>query len=87
MPGYHRFRLPEPYQALTQLSASGFAWEWLRRNPDFRAVWDAAGEDARQMAARALAASRSVTEKMTALGPHPLERTTAPWGLTFLAGA
>ena len=87
MPGYHRFRLPEPYKTLTDLSASGFAWEWLRRNPHFRATWDGASEDVRQMAARALVASRRVTHSTTTLSAHPLERRTAPWGLTFLAGA
>jgi len=87
MPGYHRLRLPARYRALLDLSASGFAWEWLRRNPAFRAMWTGAGEAAQLASARALAQSRRVTHNVIGLGPHPLERRTAPWGLTFLAVA
>lgn len=87
MPGYHKLLLPESYRTLLDLDASGFAWEWLRRNPEFRAVWAEAGEDARRASARALVAGRRITQAVTRLGPHPLERRTAPWGLTFLAGA
>ena len=28
MPGYINFNLPPEYRAMTQLDASGFAWEW-----------------------------------------------------------
>jgi hypothetical protein len=87
MPGYHRLRLPEDYQALVDLSASGFAWEWLRRNPDFRAIWTSAGAAAHRAAALALTASRRTSRSIIDLPRHPIARRTAPWGLTFLAVA
>jgi len=87
MPGYHKFRLPERYRALLDLSASGFAWEWLRRNVGFRAIWAEAGEDAQRASDRALSASRRVSHNLVSLPAHPLERRTTPWGLTFLAVA
>lgn len=85
MPGYHRLRLPECYRALLDLSSSGFAWEWLRRNPEFRALWAGAGQDAHRCSAHALTASRRAISSLVTLRPHPLERRTARWGLTFLA--
>lgn len=87
MPGYHRLRLPDRYRALLDLSASSFAWEWLRRNTDFRALWAEADEDARRASARAQTASRRITHSLISLPRHPLEGRAAHWGLTFLAFA
>lgn len=79
MPGYNRLDLPAPYRALLTLDAAGFAWEWLRRNPAFRALF--AGDAARRFARRALTASRR--GGFAAVGRHPLAEVTAPWGLSF----
>jgi len=81
MPGYNRLNLPEPYRALLDLDAAGFAWEWLRRNPDFRALWRRSGVLARRASDRALAAARR--GGFATLGRHPLVAETAPWGLSF----
>lgn len=83
MPGYHMLRLPPAYRDLGKLDASGLAWEWLRRNPAFRAVWATAGAGARRVAARAQIAARRTVPTITELGQHPLAERTAPWGLTF----
>ena len=83
MPGYHTFRLPPPYRALLDLDASGFAWEWLRRNPAFRALWTGGGAAVRRVEARATVAARRVTDHVTELGRHPLAERAAPWGLSF----
>lgn len=79
MPGYNRLNLPDPYRALLTLDAAGFAWEWLRRNPTFRAI--VAGDAARRFAHRALLASRRGGS--ASIGRHPLAEATAPWGLSF----
>ena len=42
-------RLPAAYRYLTELDPSGWAWEFLRRNPDYRA--DAAKAAGQQSAA------------------------------------
>jgi len=81
MPGYNRLDLPEPYRALLDLDAAGFAWEWLRRNPDFRAMWERAGARARRASAHALAAARR--GGFALIGRHPLGLETASWGLSF----
>ena len=83
MPGYNRLRLPQQYRALLDLDASGFAWEWLRRNPDFRGVWGSAGVAARRASAHAATAARRTTRGVTELNQHPLAATTASWGLSF----
>ena len=86
MPGYHKLRLPEPYRAMLDLSAAGFAWEWLRRNPEFRSLWASAGAAARRASAQAAIAARRVTTSTTIeLGPHPLAKRMEPWGLSFRA--
>lgn len=79
MPGYNRLNLPEPYRAMLTLDTAGFAWEWLRRNPAFRAAL--AGAAARRFAERALVASRR--GGFATIGRHPLAATTIPWGLSF----
>ena len=87
MPGYDKLRLPDPYRAMLDLSASGFAWEWLRRNPAFRSLWAGAGANARRTSAQAVRATHRVTTTVTELGRHPLAERMAPWGLTFRAVA
>ena len=83
MPGYNKLRLPQQYRAMLDLDASGFAWEWLRRNPEFRSIWASAGAAARRASAQAAIAARRVATSVTELGQHPLAERTAPWGLSF----
>ena len=83
MPGYHKLRLPQHYRAMLDLDASGFAWEWLRRHPEFRSMWASAGAAARRASTQAAVAARRVTSTVTELGQHPLAERTAPWGLSF----
>lgn|GEM_PF-5631190 len=83
MPGYHRFRLPEAYRAMVALSARDFAWEWLRRNPDYRALWDAAKPAARRASWFAVDAARRSRRPLVDLPPHPLARRWSHWGLFF----
>ena len=83
MPGYDRMRLPEAYRALLTLNARGFAWEWVRRNPDFRAIWTSTGEAARRSSAVALAAVHRSARPVINLAQHSLARRWSPWGLTF----
>lgn len=83
MPGYHNLRLPQRYRAMLDLDPSGFAWEWLRRNSDFRSIWANAGAAAHRASALAAAAGRRITHTVTEIGQHPLAERTAPWGLTF----
>ncbi len=85
MPGYHMLRLPEPYRAMLDLSASQFAWEWVRRNPEFRSLWASAGAAARRASAQAMTASRRSMTSVIELGPHPLAKRMEPWGLSFRA--
>lgn len=85
MPGYQRLRLPQQYSAMLDLSASGFAWEWLRRNRDFRSLWASAGAAPRRAAAQAAVASRRTTSSVTFIGQQSLAERTAPWGLSFRA--
>lgn len=83
MPGYHRMRLPEAYRALLTLNARGFAWEWVRRNPEFRAIWLSAGALAHRTSALGQAAIGRSTRPMINLPQHPLARRWSHWGLTF----
>ena len=87
MPGFHTLRLPQPYVDTLDLSASGFAWEWLRRNPGFRALWASAGAATRRAASQAGIAARRITSTVTFIGQQPLAERTAPWGLSFRANA
>ena len=87
MPGYHKLDLPPEYRAMTQLDASGFAWEWLRRNSAFRRLWADADAAARRFSARAAIAARRATATVIELGRHPLAERMAPLGLTFRAAA
>ncbi|SEH14895.1 hypothetical protein SAMN05428974_1300 [Sphingopyxis sp. YR583] len=87
MPGYQNFCLPAPYDACRALDARGFAWEWLRRNPDFRALWSDASRGARQASADALATVARSRRPLVRIGLHPLARRLASWGLTFRAAA
>ena len=83
MPGYHRLRLSSEYQALTSLDARGFAWEWLRRIPEFRAIWQTASTAGARAAASADSAVRRSARPLVDLPQHPLARRWTPWGLTF----
>lgn len=83
MPGYNNLDLPKVYRAMLDLSAPGFAWEWLRRNPDFRSLWAGAGAAARRASTQAIVAAHRVTSSVTELGRHPLADRMAPWGLSF----
>lgn len=87
MPGYHRFRLPEAYRALLSLTARDFAWEWLRRNADFRAVWAKAGAAAHRASARAddmvLRSRRPIVD----VPIHPCARRWTHWAIGFRAAA
>ena len=87
MPGYHRFRLPEVYRALLPLTARDFAWEWLRRNPDYRALWVTAGPAARRASRLALDTARRSRRLLVDLPLHALARRWSPWGLCFRAAA
>lgn len=83
MPGYHMLRLPELYRAMLDLSASGFAWEWLRRNPEFRSLRTNVGAAARRASAQAATAARRTITGVTELARHPLAERLEPWGLSF----
>lgn len=72
---------------MLDLSASDFAWEWLRRNPEFQALWASGGAVARRATVQAMVAARRTTNAVTELGQHPLAERTAPWGLTFRASS
>lgn len=87
MPGYHRFRLPEAYRALVPLTARDFAWEWLRRNPDFCALWDTAGSAARRASRLVMDAARRSRRPITDLPLYSLARRWSHWGLCFRAVA
>lgn len=83
MPGYHKMRLPDAYRELLSLSPRGFAWEWLRRNPDFRAIWRSAGAAAKRASYVALASVHRSARPVVNLPQHPLARRWSPWGLSF----
>lgn len=83
MPGYNRLRLPAQYQAMVTLNARGFAWEWLRRNPEFRDNWDAANDSARRASRNSEAAVGRSARRIVQISKHPLARRWSHWGLTF----
>jgi hypothetical protein len=83
MPGYSRLRLPSNYHALTVLNARDFAWEWLRRNPEFREIAYSASAAARRASVLADAALRRSTRSLVDIPQHPSARRWSPWGLTF----
>jgi hypothetical protein len=87
MPGYHRLILPEHYRALISLSARDFAWEWLRRNPAFRAAWAETGLAAQRASARADDAIRRSRRPIVDLPLHPCARRWTHWGIGFRAAA
>ena len=59
---------------MLDLDASGFAWEWLRRNPEFRSMWASAGAAARRASAQAAVAARRVTNNVTFIGQQSLAK-------------
>lgn len=83
MPGYHTLRLPDGYRALLKLSPVGFAWEWLRRNHEYRALWATAPADAMRPSTQARASARRNASVTTTLCRHPLGRRSAHLGLSF----
>ena len=83
MPGYQHFHLPPPYRALVSLGARGFAWEWLRRNPDFRALWASAPAALRRADAALLASLARSRRPRFDIALHRQAKRLAPWGLTF----
>lgn len=85
MPGYNRLHLPAAYQALTALDARGFAWEWLRRNPEFRNIWHTAAAPARRASAATEAIVRRSARTLITIAQHPLAGRWSHWGLTFRA--
>lgn len=87
MPGYHRFRLPDAYRALLPLTARDFAWEWLRRNPDFRALWTGAGIAAHRASARADDLARRSRRPIVDLPVHPCARRWTHWDIGFRPAA
>ena len=87
MPGYHRLDLPDPYRALTLLTARDFAWEWLRRNPAFRALWSGAGATSHQANASAKRAMLRSRRPAVDIALHPNARRWTHWGLGFRSAA
>ncbi|WP_425594479.1 transcriptional regulator domain-containing protein [Rhizorhabdus phycosphaerae] len=85
MPGYHRLRLPADYQVLTALDARGFAWEWLRRNSEFRDLYCSAAAQARRARTTGEAIARRSARTLITIAQHPLARRWSQWGLTFRA--
>lgn len=83
MPGYQHFHLPPPYRALASLGARALAWEWLRRNPDFRALWTGAPSAVRRADAALLASLARSRRPRIDIALHPMAKRWAPWGLTF----
>jgi hypothetical protein len=80
--------LPEPYRALATLSARAFAWEWLRRNPEFRAVWtDAGAASARLASTRADEIVRRSRRPRVNIPQHPFARRWTHWGIGFRPAA
>lgn len=87
MPGYHNFRLPDAYRALLPLTARDFAWEWLRRDPAFRAAWQEAGAAARAATARAEDMVRRSRRPVATIPQHLLARRWTHWGIGFRPAA
>lgn len=83
MPGYHRLRLSDAYQALLTLDARGFAWEWLRRSPDFRAAWVSASEQTRRVTILAKTSIRRSARALVDIPQAPFARRWSHWGLGF----
>jgi len=83
MPGYNRLHLPVEYQALKALDARGFAWEWLRRNPDFRDIWRSANPPTRRVSPSVEAVMLRSARRILNISKHPLAGRWSHWGLTF----
>lgn len=83
MPGYQHFYLPPPYRALASLGARALAWEWVRRNPDFRALWAGASPAVRRADAALLASLARSRRPRIDIALHAQAKRLAPWGLTF----
>jgi len=83
MPGYHRFALPEAYRAFAALTPRALAWEWLRRNREFRTLWDNAGAAAHAAIARADNSVRRSRRPIVDIPHHPMVRRWTHWGIHF----
>lgn len=83
MPGYHMLALPDAYRALTKLGARDLAWEWLRRDPDYRALWRHADAAARAASVRADAVVNRSRRPLVTIPQHPLARRWTHWGISF----
>jgi hypothetical protein len=70
MPG-NTWRSPETYEGLRSLDAPGFAWQYLRRNPDFR-------QDCKRLARR--------TQRNEVMA-HQAAIFADRWGVRFPGGA
>lgn len=83
MPGYQNLRLPDAYRALVRLEARGFAWEWLRRAPGYRAAWAASNASTRRAAMFAETAIRRTARTLSDIPPPSSPRRWSPWGIGF----
>lgn len=83
MPGYQHFHLPPPYRALASFGARALAWEWIRRNPDFRALWVGAPAAVRRADVALLASLARSRRPRIDIALHRQAKRLAPWGLTF----
>jgi hypothetical protein len=85
LPGYQHFHLPPPYRVLASLGARALAWEWVRRNADFRSLWAGAPSAVRRADADAalLASLARSRRPRIDIALHSQAKRWAPWGLTF----
>lgn len=83
MPGYQHFQLPPTYRTLAALGARALAWEWLRRNPEYRALWAGAPSAVRRADAALLASLARSRRPRIDIALHSQAKRWAPWGLTF----
>jgi hypothetical protein len=70
------WRDPEQYRDLLDLDRPGWAWEWLRRNPDYQGERQIAGAPAKDLA------KPRARSCLTLSGPGFEDRAHA-WGLCF----
>lgn len=87
MPGYGNMRLPASYRELRSASPQDFAWEWLRRNPEFRAIWKAATAAAHRASAISADAIDRSRRPQVVIPRHSLERRWSLWGVSFRTGS
>lgn len=83
MPGYHQLHLPEAYRAILALDPRRLAWEWLRRDPNYRDAWAEAGPSVRRVARLAGEGLRRPARTLIDIPQPRLERRWSHWGLSF----